>query len=59
MSKKTHWRHFGNNIMDDRTKEQKRLDQVRSFKATLAIDRMETAKPKFNKTSKKEDSEEE
>ncbi len=59
MSKKTHWKNFGNNIVDGQTKEQKRLKQIRTFKATLAIDRMETIKPKFNKTSKKEDSEEE
>ena len=59
MSKKTRWERFGNNIENERTREEKRLDQIRSFRAGLAIDRMKTVKPKFIKASKKEESKEE
>lgn len=57
-SKNTHWKRMGSNIEDSRTREEKIVDQRRSFYNGLAIDRMKTNKPSF-KNSKKNNSEEE
>jgi len=59
MSKRTHWKRIGNNIEDFRTEEEKEKARKKAFKVGMAIDRMKTAKPKFKRTPKRVDPEDE
>lgn len=59
MSKRTHWKHVGNNIEDFRTKEEKEKARKKAFKVGMAIDRMKTVKPKFKRTPKRVNPEDE
>lgn len=56
-SKNTHWKYLGSNIDNEKTREERILNQKKSFKDTLAINRMKVIKPKFVK-KKKDNSEE-
>jgi hypothetical protein len=58
-SKNTHWVRIGNNIHDFRTEEEKARDKRKAFKVGLAIDRMKTVKPKFKRTPKRVEPEDE
>lgn len=59
MSKRTHWKRIGNNIEDFRTEEEKEKARKKAFKVGMAIDRMKTVKPKFKRTPKRVDPEDE
>ena len=59
MSKRTHWKHIANNIEDYRTREEKEKDRRKAFKIGMAIDRMKTVKPKFKRTPKRVEPEDE
>ena len=58
-SKNTHWRRIGNNIQDFRTEEEKARDRKKAFKVGMTIDRMKTVKPKFKRTPKRVEPEDE
>ena len=59
MSKRTHWKNIGNNIEDFRTEEEKAQARKKALKDGMAIDRMKTVKPKFKRTPKRVDPEDE
>ena len=59
MSKRTHWKHIANNIEDYRTREEKEKDRRKAFKIGMAIDKMKTVKPKFKRTPKRVNPEDE
>ena len=53
MSKKTSWRHLADNsIAGYESEEEHKTRMHRIFKTGMAIDRMPTTKPKFNKVKK-------